>query len=223
MASVINRYLCSMMRYLLISIVWFIASLSVQAQVIDSLFASVPNAYMPLLEYNSRLDMLDLYNCGMEAKVYNDLGGEACLIHKDSVHFVVSTTSSSLFELRILKKDSDTIYSCIRTVNMPEKFSQILFLNDQWHPIKLKEPQEISFEKCWYPSDSLSEDRIENLRLSLQPTCFDMHWEEDMTGTPLLVYQVSTDGLMPEDQKAAALCLRPLKFLYKEGKFIPVE
>ena len=220
MASPIYDYLCNMKRALLISILCCCASLFVKAQTIDSIFVAVPNAYLPLLEYNSRLDLLDLYNCGMTAKVYNDLGGEACLTAKDSVHFEVQTTASSRFELQVLKWFPDTIYACIRTVSMPEQQSQLVFLNQQWYPLKVKLPQSVSFDHCWCPSGSLSEDRIEELRLALTPAYFHLHWENPSPDTPELVYEVALEGLMPKDREDASKCLRTLRFVWHEGKFI---
>ena len=187
---------------------------------IDSLFSAVPNAYLPLLEYNSRLDMLDLYNCGMTAKVYNDLSGEACLLQKDSLHFLVQTTASSSLEFQVLDGKSDTVYSCIRTVRMPEKQSQVVFTNTRWRPIKIKLPKQIGLEDCWFPNDSLSDDRIENLRLALTPAYFHAHWECGKGQSPVLVYEVSVEGLMPEDQKAAASCLKPLRFKWAKEKLM---
>ena len=190
------------------------------ARDIDSLFLEVPEQVMPLLEHGSRLDMLDLYNCGMEALVINDMGGEARLLKKDSVSFLASTTDVSRVELRQLSYKKDTIYSCVRTVDLPEPYSQITFLDKSWKLVPVQLPQKVHLADCWFPSDSLSEARIEELRLLLSPVLFSLHWESGTDGFPVLIYEVSVNHLLPEDQRDAKKCLRPKRYYWNEGKFL---
>ena len=195
-------------------------SLGAQAQTIDSVFTAIPDAVLPLLDHNSRLDMVDLYNCDMKAAVGNDLNGESCLLHKDSTQILVRTSAVSHFEMRLLQLAEDTLYACLRTVAMPKEYTQLQFLHTDWSKAKVKQPGNMTFERCWQPLDSLSEDRIEALRLLLQPATFVMHWESTADGTPQLVCQVSTKGLLPEDEKEALRCLRPLKYQWRDGKLV---
>ena len=198
-------------------------ALGAQAQTIDSVFTAIPDAVLPLLDHNSRLDMVDLYNCNMKAAVGNDLNGESCLLHKDSTYIKVRTSSVSQFEMRLLQFEKDTIYACVRTVEMPKEYSQLQFLRTDWSKAKVKQPENMIFKHCWQPVDSLSADRIETLRLLLQPATFVMHWESTKEGLPVLVCQVSTKGLMKEDAKDALRCLRPLKYIWSDGKLVAVD
>ena len=209
-----------MMRKILSITFMAVLAFGAQAQTIDSLFTAIPDAVMPLLDHNSRLDMLDLYNCKMKASVGNDLNGESCLLQKDSTHVLVRTSSASTFEMRLLPLEKDTIYACLRTVAMPKEYSQLQFLHTDWSKTKVKQPENVTFERCWQPTDSLSIDRIEELRLLLQPVFFVMHWETASAGEPCLVCQVSTKGLMKDDEKDAVRCLRPLKYIWREGKLV---
>ena len=164
-----------MMRKILSLTLMSILSFSAHAQTIDSLFTAIPDAVMPLLDHNSRLDMIDLYNCKMKAAVGNDLNGESCLLKKDSTHVMVRTSMASTFEMRLLPLEKDTIYACLRTVEMPKEYSQLQFLHTDWSKAKVKQPENLSFERCWQPDDSLSADRIEEIRLLLLPAFFVMH------------------------------------------------
>lgn len=193
----------------------------VHAQSIDSLFTAIPDAVLPLLDHNSRLDMVDLYNCKMKAAVVNDLNGESCLLEKDSTHILVQTSSVSRFEMRLLPFEKDTVYACLRTVEMPRECTQLQFLQRDWSKAKIKQPENMTFEQCWHPSDSLSEDRIELLRLSLLPACFKMHWETAADATPRLICEVSTKGLIKKDEQDALRCLRPLIYSWRDGKLVP--
>lgn len=195
-------------------------ALGAQAQTIDSIFTAIPDAVLPLLDHNSRLDMVDLYNCNMKAAVGNDLNGESCLLQKDSTHILVRTSSVSHFEMRLLPFEKDTVYACLRTVEMPKEYTQLQFLHTNWSKAKVKQPEQMTFERCWQPCDTLSEDRVEALRMLLLPASFVMHWESTKEGTPVLVCQVSTKGLMKEDEKDALRCLRPLKYYWRDGKLV---
>ena len=194
-------------------------ALAGKAQTMDSLFVALPEAVLPMLEHNSRLDLLDLYNCGMKAQVYNDLNGEVLLEQKDSAHLLVHTTVSTTLEVQRLPKGKDTIYACVRTVSLPERSSQLLFLDGECRPVDIPLPEQVSLQRCWQPSDSLGQDRQEALRQQLLPAVFAAHWESAPEGKQWLVYEVSVDGLMAGDRQDALRCLRPLRFLWRDGRW----
>lgn len=210
-----------MIRNFISTICFAFMAMGAQSQTIDSLFTTIPDAVLPLLDHNSRLDMIDLYNCKMDAGVGNDLSGHSVLLEKDSTHVLVKTSDISRFEMRLLRHGNDTIYACVRTVEMPKEYSQLQFLRTDWYKAGVAHPADMTFERCWHPSDTLSEDRIESLRLALLPATFKMHWESLSDGTPRLICEVSVISLMKEDQKDALRCLRPLTYLWREGKLIP--
>lgn len=74
-----------------------------QTSLIDSLFATAPKAELPLLEVNSRLDMLDLYNYKMTAKGETLFGKYAYLDSKSDHSLFVRLTGASTWEMMRLE------------------------------------------------------------------------------------------------------------------------
>ena len=133
---------------------------SASAQSMDSLFVHIPNEVLPMLVRNTRLDMLDLYNCGMKAEVENDFGGRACLLQKDSVHLLVQTSNVSRLELRVLPSDGDTLLGCVRTVETPAAYSQVQFFTRNWKPVRSPLSDEVAFSACWKPAEDFSDESL---------------------------------------------------------------
>lgn len=196
----------------------FFASLS--AQPIDSLFFHTPDNLMPFLEGNSRLDLLDLYNCGMKAAVSNDLNGQTVLLGKDSLHFRVQTTASSELAVHLLPQGQDTLLACVRTVHLPRRQSELFFYTPSWQLVKVSSPFVPSLSACWQPNDSLSADRQDQLRQALQPLCFYAEWKLQAGQEPRLEYRLSTEGLVEEDRKAVAACLHPVVYAWRKNKLV---
>ena len=167
--------------------------------------------------------MLDLYNCGMKAEAVNDQMGLVLLEEKDSLHFLVKTTPSSRMDFRKLSFQKDTIYACIRTVLMPEEYSQVAFFDRSWQPVKIQLPVNIDFEHCWLPDANLSEDRVEELRLLLSTMPLHAAWKTKEDGRAVLVYEVSLNGLLENDKNDAAKCLRKLEYFWTDGKFEKID
>lgn len=193
------------------------------AQPIDSLFYHTPDNLMPFLEGNSRLDLLDLYNCGMKAEVSNDLNGQTVLLEKDSLHFRVQTTASSDLAVHLLSLGKDTLLACVRTVHRPRRQSEVFFYTPAWDLVKIKSPFAPSLSACWQPTDSLTVDRQDQLRQALQPLCFYAEWKIAEGREPQLEYRLSTEGLVEEDRKAAAACLRPIVYVWRNNKLVKVS
>lgn len=74
-----------------------------QTSLIDSLFVVAPMSELPLLEGNSRLDMLDLYNYKMTAKGETRFGKYAYLESKTDYNLHIRLTSASTWELMRLQ------------------------------------------------------------------------------------------------------------------------
>lgn len=193
------------------------------AQSMDSLFVHIPNEVLPMLVRNTRLDMLDLYNCGMKAEVENDFGGRACLLQKDSVHLLVQTSNVSRLELRVLPSDGDTLLGCVRTVETPAAYSQVQFFTRNWKPVRSPLSDEVAFSACWKPAEDFSDDRKEELRRALLPARYLVSWQQSAEGQPVLCYEVSVTVLMSKDAEDARRCLKPAKWVWQKKKLVRLE
>ncbi|MGN1354600.1 MAG: DUF3256 family protein [Alloprevotella sp.] len=78
-------------------------SAQAQTPLIDSLFATAPTSELPLLEFNSRLDMLDLYNYKMTAKGETLFGKYAYLENKSEQSLFIRLTGASTWQLMRLQ------------------------------------------------------------------------------------------------------------------------
>lgn len=70
-----------------------------------TLFAAAPMQVIPLLNKSSRLDLVDYYEAGMEAKVENRLKGTTSLTHLSDTLIVLQMTPATSMEIR-LQNDS---------------------------------------------------------------------------------------------------------------------
>ena len=95
------RYFCSIMKKILLLIALIITAAAVRAESIDTLFHRTPERVLPLLDGNTRLDLLDLYNHKMEAKAENIFGGMAKLTRKTSDYAHVVLTNVSEWEMKL--------------------------------------------------------------------------------------------------------------------------
>lgn len=190
--------------------------LPLPAETIDSLFARVPDSELPLLELNSRLDMLDLYNYKMAAKAENVYGGSSYLLVKSDDFLRVQLTDVSIWSLKRLSVGGDTLYSCIHSVGSPAVSSRIRFYRSDWTLAAVDVPVP-SFDSFWQPSDSLPAERLTELRARLSPLCMEAYWAADV---PELTFRISIAALNEDDRRDARRCLLPLTYLWKEGRLV---
>lgn len=82
-------------------------------ETLATLFIAVPLTLIPLLDRNSRMDMVDLYDAGQTALVENRYGGESELTALSDSVLTVRLTEVSTLQMRML---SDTLLSIEHTV-----------------------------------------------------------------------------------------------------------
>lgn len=204
-----------MKRYIIY--IWLaLQSFALHAESIDSLFIRVPDNLLPLLELNARLDLLDLYNCGMKAKAENAYKGTSYLTVK-SKHFLhLQLTDISTWSLKRLATEGDTLFSCIHTLTHPAIASSIRFFNPQWESVDIELPQPAD-SLFWQPTDSLSHERITELRSRINFSAVTAFWSPEVDE---LTLRISVVDLNEEDRKDALLCLRPATYVWRNKKFV---
>ncbi len=187
-----------------------------RAESIDSLFAHSRAAEVQLLKLGARLDLLDLYNCGMAAHAENDFGGTTRMIKKAENHVLLQLTEVSRWELKRLPAATDTLLCSIHTIETEGGASRIRFYNTAWKEVKMQVPQP-AFDDFWQPADSLPQERQETLRKQLLTSGITARWSAT---EPTLTLNISTATLNKEGRKDAEHCLRPIRFRYENGIFI---
>lgn len=98
-----------------------------------SLFVAAPVSVIPLLDRSSRLDLIDLYEAGMEAKAQNKLGGISKLTQGCDTVLRIQMTEISTMEMTL---DTDSMIVVRHTVKMPEAEHTTTHVYDQnWNKI----------------------------------------------------------------------------------------
>lgn len=196
------------MKKMLLSVVLLSASWAgAVCQPVDSVFARMPLEVLPLLERNPRLDMLDLYNYKIQAKVENVFGGSSVLLAKTDDYLRLRLTEASHWELKCLPLGEGCIYACIHSLRSGATDSRITLYDADWKTVERAGFDRPALQDFWQPSDSISEGRRAELQAKLQPLYVEAHWSAD---APELNFSVSVSHLSPEDREDASRCLRPV-------------
>ena len=107
------------------------------------LFTSAPQSVFPLLDRNTRLDMVDYYRNGMSNPSQNQLEGRSSITEMTPESITVKMTDSSAMQIVDLKGSKDDVVAVISTVAAPGLDSTIKFFDTEWNPL----PTEAYFKK----------------------------------------------------------------------------
>ena len=123
------------MKQFLITIALVATALSSWAITATEAFTTAPNTVFPLLEKNTRLDMVDYFNSGLASASSNKLDGKTSitLLSDSDIHFTMS--SSSAYQIAILPSKDGDIIALIETVATPAPDSNISFYTAEWSSI----------------------------------------------------------------------------------------
>lgn len=97
--------------------------------------ASAPQNVFPLLDRNTRLDMIDYFNSGMSTPSANSLQGQSVITALSPDALSVRMTDSSTAQLVVLSAGRDSIVALITTVAAPGLDSNIKFYDSKWTPL----------------------------------------------------------------------------------------
>ncbi|MDE6460314.1 MAG: DUF3256 family protein [Paramuribaculum sp.] len=96
-------------------------------------FAEAPQTVFPLLDHNTRLDMIDYFNSGMTTPSKNAMDGKSRITALSPVKLEISMTDASTYELAVLPtSDGDSVIALITTVATPAPDSQMAIFSKDW-------------------------------------------------------------------------------------------
>lgn len=125
----------TMKKYLL-SLTVALGSLTALAQTTAAdLFTSAPQSVFPLLDRNTRLDMVDYYKNGLTTQSQNQLDGRSAITEMTPESVTVKMSDSSASQLVELKGNNGPIIALINTVATPGLDSNIKFFDAGWNPL----------------------------------------------------------------------------------------
>lgn len=99
------------------------------------LFTSAPQNVFPLLDHNTRLDMVDYYKNGMSTPSQNSLDGRSLITEMTPASLTVKMTDSSAMQIVELKGPKGSVVALISTVATPGLDSNIKFFDSDWKPL----------------------------------------------------------------------------------------
>lgn len=88
-------------------------------------FADAPQSLFPLIDRNTRLDMIDYFNSGMETPSANNLGGKSRITAMTPQSIDIEMTDASTYGIALLPAGSDTLVAVINTVATPAPDSRL--------------------------------------------------------------------------------------------------
>lgn len=95
-------------------------------------FISAPAAVMPLLDRNTRLDMIDYFRSNMNVGSTNALSGKSRITHLSPESVTIAMTGASTCQIAALPAGSDSLIAVISTVMTPAPDSKMNIYTRTW-------------------------------------------------------------------------------------------
>ncbi|MCM1483015.1 MAG: DUF3256 family protein [Muribaculaceae bacterium] len=96
-------------------------------------FLDAPSKIIPLLNHNTRLDMLDYFNSGMATSSTNIMQGQSRIVSSDDASMKVKLTEASEIDIAIIPAAAgDTLVALISTVATPAPDSKLSVYSADW-------------------------------------------------------------------------------------------
>ena len=204
---------------LLLMLLTFATNMS--AKSLNELWVSMPDSLMPMVNKSQRIEFLDLKNLGVKAEVDNLLGESCQLDSVTSDYLKLTTSPSSLYEMRLLPQTSgDSLLCIVRTFSAPEKESELKFYDQEWKELEGTSllPSNLSDVSLYMQAkpDTMSLERYHELQAMIEPQMFHLTWSEDGNE---LVSQLSLPLLGKEEKAQMLALLMQRKFKWDGEKF----
>ena len=98
-------------------------------------FTSAPQNIFPLLDRNTRLDMVDYVKSGLSTPSQNSLQGRSAITEISPESLTVKMSDSSAAQIAVLKGQKGDVIALISTVATPGLDSSIRFFDSSWKPL----------------------------------------------------------------------------------------
>lgn len=101
-------------------------------------FKTAPQSVFPLLDKNTRLDMLDYFQAGMPHESVNALDGGSAVTALAPETVSLKMTDASTVQLFVVPTKNDTVIGVITTVSTPAGDSSLNLYTSKWTPVAAK-------------------------------------------------------------------------------------
>lgn len=110
------------------------ASVSARITAAD-VFVNAPVGIFPLLDRNTRLDMIDYFRSGSTTASANRLSGQSRVTRLSDDNIVIELTEASRCQIAVLPASGDTVIAFVKTVDTPVPDSRLTFYATDWKEI----------------------------------------------------------------------------------------
>lgn len=103
---------------------------------VTDLFARAPRSVFPLLDRNTRLDMIDYHNSGLDTPSRNIVGGRSRITAVTNRSLDLSMSAASSYHMALLDARGDTVIALVRTVLLPTPDSDLSLYTTGWQTLE---------------------------------------------------------------------------------------
>lgn len=118
--------------FFVLSVVTALSPIASDARSAADFFVDAPQGVFPLLDRNTRLDMVDYFNSHLDTPSANMLDGKSRIADLSPLSVAIEMSAASDYQLFLLESRNDTIIGVITTIKAPAADSRIDFYNKQW-------------------------------------------------------------------------------------------
>lgn len=118
---------------LLLTIYCMLAPVAMHALTAREAFVSAPKRIIPLIDNNTRLDMLDYFSSGMKTASNNALNGKSSVTALSDAAISINLTDASTIDIAVLPCGNDTVIAVIKTVATPAPDSKLSVYSKDWN------------------------------------------------------------------------------------------
>ncbi|MDR3217638.1 MAG: DUF3256 family protein [Dysgonamonadaceae bacterium] len=195
-------------------------AVSLKGQTASDLFVSAPESMLLTLNTTDRLDLIDFYKAGQEAKVENQLGDTSAIFRLTDDYLELKTGNETL-ELIILHLVNDSKIVClIQTVCAPVCDSYLAFYTTSWKKID-SDIFIAPADKLWFIKEGFDPEgqKVKNTLIPLDITL--MHFHYDTEKQVLYQYYTTPEYVSLDDKTKAEVYLKnePRIFRWSRGRF----
>ncbi|MDE6196255.1 MAG: DUF3256 family protein [Muribaculaceae bacterium] len=149
-----------------IAILAALLPLTAAARTAADFFLDAPAALLPLLDRNTRLDMIDYHANGFQTPSKNLFNGQSRITSSDDCRIEVQLSRDAAMQIAVIPSKSDTIIAVIETVHTPVPDSRITLYDTAWKPLR-RQPAMPDAKAFIEPAR-----RAEAAAMPMPPMCF---------------------------------------------------
>lgn len=168
------------MKKAILFIVCSLMLLTIQAQDAASVFKKMPDKYLLLIDSTKKLDLVDLYEAKLVARVKN-VFNDTCELKELVDNYLLLESGNTTLEIILLPMINDSKVICtINTVCVPVCDSKISFYTIDWKPLDANAFIN-SVNASWFVKDGTdkSSDDFINAYLALDINMMQFHFDKD--------------------------------------------